>query len=151
MFSLTHVSTRTFALITLNEIDTSCIVFALVLLTVVYVCLASQAGETTCTLATAINVLVLQVVQIWWDYSPKSAFFQNFASGAVSARIAIASVYHKLTILSVIAWCTLTFVFLFCLGGTCSSILTRKRVACITLSQNFGAYFAWKVNRSVFT
>lgn len=76
-----------------------------------------------------------------YEKIPESSFFQNFTSGAIAARVAVARIDGGLAELSVIAGSAEALVITFGCRPACSSVLARESVAGITLGEHFIRYF----------
>ena len=128
---LTGVARQAIAAIRFDQVDTSRVVGALVVDTVVDVGLAAVpfvSGRTV---------------------TAETAFLQHFASGAVAARIAVTGVDGRFAQAAVIAGRALTLVVTFTCRLTSGAVLARERVTRVALGQDFIGDFACQVNPSV--
>lgn len=116
-------SSETTARVRLNSIDASSVVLAFVGFAVINVDFASR------------TFIAIETVAV------KAALLKHTATAVVPAWIAIASVYHVLAVLAVVARGAATLVLLFRLQDTLAAIFAREREASVAFRQNLVADF----------
>lgn len=120
-----HEPRLALALIRQHRIVAGGVVFALVIQAVVDVDLAAHARIPWCADAV------------------ESSFLEDFAGAGVAARVSVAGVYHVLTMLTVVAWCTPAGVLPLLLGLALCTVCTGECEAGVALGENFIVHLAF--------